>query len=296
MTGSQQTEIIGHITAYELADAFLKMDKAGVKSAEYAQLKKEFISGISKTDTNYVDRLMLFVNSLSTDKPDEITITKTVTVPVNENGDYGFSQMISNTISIERMLPSKQNILFVAANPADTARLQTDKEYSEIKKRLQMATDRDSFDLKKPALAVTIEGLMQALASEDPHIVHFAGHGSSEGIFIADDQNNAISLPNTALKRLFKQHTDTVKMVILSACYSEAQAKILSELGVCVIGMGREIPDEAAIAFTVGVYLGLGEGGTTVTSFEKGLIILETKFPAQAHIPKLWQDGTETIL
>lgn len=185
------------------------------------------------------------------------------------------------------------NILFLAANPKNEARLQVDVEYRKIDERLRMATHRSAYELANPKLAVTIEGLMQAFSQVQPEIVHFSGHGLESGIYITDDLNNALLMPTRALKRLFNQYKDVVKVVILNACYSEAQAKVISELGIYVAGMTSAVADDAAIVFSTGFYLGLGEKQAVDRAFDSALIALETKFPNESNLPVLWKDGVQ---
>ncbi|MFN7120074.1 MAG: CHAT domain-containing protein [Saprospiraceae bacterium] len=185
------------------------------------------------------------------------------------------------------------DILFLAANPKNEARLQVDVEFRKIEERLQMATHRNDFKLSNPKLAVTIEGLIQSFSQVRPEIVHFSGHGTEQGIYITDEQNNALLMPTNALKRLFNQYKEIVKAVVLSACYSEAQAKVVSELGIYVAGMNNAVSDDAAIVFSTGFYLGLGEKQSVETAFDSALIALETKFPNELNLPVLWKDGQQ---
>ncbi len=189
-------------------------------------------------------------------------------------------------------IQGKMNILFLAANPKNEIRLQVDKEYRKIDERLKMSTHR-TYQLEQPQFSVTIEGMLQAFSQTQPEIVHFAGHGEKAGIFITNEANESLLVPNNALKRLFRQYKDTVQVVVLSACYSEAQAQIISELGIYVVGMSDEIADEAAIVFSTGFYLGLGENQPVEQAFTTALITLETKFPNEANLPVLWKDGAK---
>ncbi|MCJ8279217.1 MAG: hypothetical protein MJK14_04585 [Rivularia sp. ALOHA_DT_140] len=68
-----------------------------------------------------------------------------------------------------------------------------------------------------------------------------------------------------ALAGLFELCADEVECVLLNACYSEVQAKAISQNIDYVIGMNHEIGDKAAIEFAVGFYDALFNG----KSFEK---------------------------
>ncbi|NJL13158.1 MAG: CHAT domain-containing protein [Microscillaceae bacterium] len=190
---------------------------------------------------------------------------------------------------------NRQKILFLAANPTNEARLQTDAEYRIIQQRLQAAQERDSFELLNPALSVQIEDLIKAM-NQKPEIVHFSGHGSMDGILISNAQNEAQVMPTAAIKRLFKQHKDSTKLVVLNACYSAEQAKVISEFGIHVIGMHLEIADEAAIGFAGGLYIGLGAGKNIETAFDDAMIVISTTHPDSELIPEIWKNGEKLDL
>ncbi len=189
----------------------------------------------------------------------------------------------------------KEKILFLSANPTDEARLQTDKEYKVIKERLKSSEQRDSFELLMPELALTIEQLVLAM-NQKPEIVHFSGHGEKEGIIITNEQNENQLMPVRPLKRLFKQHKNAIKLVVLNACYSSRQAETISGLGFYVIGMKTTVEDEAAISFATGLYIGLGAGKEVETAFDDSMIILETKFPSLDSYPEVWKNGKKLEL
>lgn len=195
----------------------------------------------------------------------------------------------------ERTSDRMKKILFLAANPTDQARLQTDREYAEIEKRLKAGLHRDKFELLKPQLNLKVEDLIETM-NQKAQIVHFSGHGMETGIVIANDQNEALIMPEGALKRLFRQHKDSVEIVILNSCYSESQAKIISEFGLYVIGMNAKIGDLAAIDFAASYYIGLCAGKDPETAFDDAMIVVETKHPAYSAIPKIWKDGEKLDL
>jgi len=190
---------------------------------------------------------------------------------------------------------SKQKILFLAADPNDQDSLQITREYRAIDEQLQKGQKRDLFELLPPKLAVTVEDLIQSM-NRKPEIVHFAGHGDQEGILLSDQDNHSFLMPDTALKRLFRQHKDTTRLVVLSACYSADQAETISSLGFYVIGMNSAIRDVAATGFATGLYIGLAAGKTVELSFDDAMILLEAKFPNDAAKPEIWKGGVKMEL
>ena len=92
----------------------------------------------------------------------------------------------------------KTKILFVASDPTDQARLQVGKEYREIGEELQKAKQRDLFVLPNPVLSVRARDLSGAMLNEKPQIVHFSGHGSSEGELILENESGGSSPASAA--------------------------------------------------------------------------------------------------
>ena len=186
----------------------------------------------------------------------------------------------------------KAKILFLSANPTNTGRLQVDKEYSLIKKELAR---NKYYDLLNAELALTVENLIKAM-NQRPQIVHFAGHGKRNAIIISDDNNKELEMPTRALKRLFRQHKEGLKLVVLNACYSAKQAKALSELGFYVIGMNNAAIDSGSITFASGLYIGLSEGKSVEKAFDDTMVVIETKHPNFANLPEVWKDGEQLDL
>jgi hypothetical protein len=171
---------------------------------------------------------------------------------------------------LRKAKPAVTPILFTAADPSPSTRLRLDKECREIQQKLQLAKLREQFNLEV-RLAVRPEDFSQALLDVQPYIVHFTGHGTSGGelhFHNTSEYNHAVSA--YALEALFKQFTDHVNCVVLSACYSEIQARAIAKHIDYVIGMNQAIPDTAAIAFAIGFYQALGAGRTVDDAFELG--------------------------
>jgi len=179
-------------------------------------------------------------------------------------------------------------ILFLAANPANTDQLRLGEEVRAIKERLRLADLRDEFVVEQE-WAVRVTDLQAHLLRHQPNIVHFSGHGSSDGQIILEDKaGRSKPVSPAALKRLFTTLKDNIRCVALNACYSEAQASGIAESIDCVIGMTRAVEDESAIAFAASFYQALGYGRSIQTAFELGCgqIDLERGGNADSSLPK----------
>lgn len=135
--------------------------------------------------------------------------------------------------------------------------------------------------------AVRAMDLQGHLLRHRPHIVHFSGHGTKCGeIILEDNTGNRCPVSPAALKTTFATLKDNIRCVLLNSCYSEAQAKGISESKDCVIGMSRSIGDDSAIAFAASFYQALAYGRSVKEAFDLGCsqVHLESGDPS---IPRL---------
>jgi hypothetical protein len=161
-------------------------------------------------------------------------------------------------------------ILFLAAQPNDAGRLRLDEEYHDIDRMLRGGTRRDSFQLVSQ-FAVRPDELQEALLRHEPHIVHFAGHGTdSEEVVLVDDSGASRPVSKNALARLFEILKDNVRIVLMNACYSKPQAEAISSTVDYAIGTSKSVGDRAAIAFSAGFYQALSFGRSVSEAFELG--------------------------
>jgi len=184
-------------------------------------------------------------------------------------------------------MADKVKILFLAANPKDTSKLRLDEEIREIQARIRSADFRDHFDLLS-RWAVRPDDLLQALNEVRPHIVHFSGHGcQASELVLEDDAGNAKPVAEAALVALFKHVKDNIRLVVLNACHSEAQAKAISNEIDCTIGMNQGIGDAAAITFASWFYGALAFGRSVGEAFEQGRTAIMLNGVAEETTPAL---------
>ena len=86
-----------------------------------------------------------------------------------------------------------------------------------------------------------------------------------------------------------------MRLVVLNACYSEAQARALSHHVDAVIGMTRAIEDSTAIAFAESFYSALADGRNLETAFN--LACAEAGFEESegGEIPTLIASAKERV-
>ncbi|MGC1931401.1 MAG: hypothetical protein WA667_20710 [Candidatus Nitrosopolaris sp.] len=75
--------------------------------------------------------------------------------------------------------------------------------------------------------------------------------------------------------------------MILDACYSEPQAKAISNYVDCVIGMSQAVTDSGAREFAAHFYQALGFGKSIQDAFDLGIVELKLFNISDENIPKL---------
>ncbi|MGK7896612.1 MAG: CHAT domain-containing protein, partial [Xenococcus sp. (in: cyanobacteria)] len=160
-------------------------------------------------------------------------------------------------------------ILFLAANPESTSRLNLAEEAQEIQDAIDSSELSSEFELIQK-WEVRPKDFRRALLKHQPDIVHFSGHGSGKtGLIIANDAGESKQVSGDALAGLFAAFP-MVKCVLLNACYAEVQARTIVEHVDYVIGMKDTIYDKAARAFSIGFYDSLGYGRNFEEAFALG--------------------------
>jgi len=178
-------------------------------------------------------------------------------------------------------------ILFLAASPDDLAHLALDKEVRGIQERLRTGEHRERFELVSE-VAVRVSEVSGFLLQHKPTIVHFSGHGDSEGrLQLQDRQDQAFGVPIAAFADLFELFKTTTRCVVLNACYSDQMAVALACHIDCVVGMTSSVRDDSAIIFAEDFYRALSFGQSLQTAFKLGCIAIHLHNTGQQGIPKL---------
>ena len=159
------------------------------------------------------------------------------------------------------------NILFLCANPHDTARLDLEEELRNLEMQLAAVKYRDQISLVAKH-AVQPDDLVRCVRSEKPNVVHFSGHGTAEGIILRNDHGSYQPVSGESLQRFFADRG--VELVVLNSCVSRSQAELLASSVPMVVGTSSELDDEAARRFTTAFYRTLGEGDTVKEAFRDG--------------------------
>lgn len=148
-------------------------------------------------------------------------------------------------------------ILFISSNPKDSPTLNLAHEIRDIKNSIISTTKRDELIFSFLPSA-RISDFMSQMIREKPTILHFSGHGRTEGIILEDDSAYSQILDTKTIEELFKLCSSFVKCVILNACYSKEQALVINKYIPYVIGISNTIIDSSAKVFSISFYEALG--------------------------------------
>jgi hypothetical protein len=159
-------------------------------------------------------------------------------------------------------------VLFLAANSNGSTRLELGREFNKIRDAIAGAKHRDAFELIPPEFSAQIETLNAALIKYRPHVVHFAGHGSSShGLIFEDRDGYSRPAGKPELATLFKGLRGPKRLLFLNACYTKDQGSFLDGVFDYVIGTSGAIEDRCAIEFARNFYKYAAEGATVGEAF-----------------------------
>jgi hypothetical protein len=169
---------------------------------------------------------------------------------------------------------SKVKVLFLAANPPGKDPLRVEREFIKIQGIIQRTPNKDLLELVYEEEVKPGE-LSSLLIKHHPDIVHFSGHGSSDGIVLLDAQGKAVPVERKTLTSLFKELAENIKVVFLNACYTDQQAKEIAKVVGCAIGATKEITDTTAITFATSFYEMIASGYSIQKAFNVSKINLQ---------------------
>lgn len=140
-------------------------------------------------------------------------------------------------------------VLLVSASPESQTRLRVDKEFRRIIERIRGSRYRDRLRLVQ-LQAACFDDLRTALMEHEPHILHFSGHGESNGSLVFEqrvDGSNVVS--KKSFLRLLKALAGNLRLVVLNACHSQIIAAEIPPMIDLAMGMSNSIMDSTAIDF-----------------------------------------------
>lgn len=189
-------------------------------------------------------------------------------------------------------MSAKVRILFLSANPWNTSRILVDEEAREVFQRLHEGPYRARFELVNYP-ATRPGDLQRLLLGYRPHIVHFSGHGNKQHhIILGGLHGRGKTVDRQGLTDVFALYNSHVRLVLLNACFTKAQARSIAEVVNYSIGTSRAIGDKVGVAFAGAFYRAIGFGWSIRSAFESAKAELAlTKTPRSRGIELFVRNG-----
>lgn len=199
----------------------------------------------------------------------------------------------------------KINILFIASNPdiefidddgntVQQQKLKLEKEAREIHGSIQKSLKRDSISFETK-WATRVTDLLQFINEVNPTILHFSGHGTSDGKLVFQDNNDKPKLLSMdTLVELINASSDNLRLVVLNNCFSSIISEKIIDNIEASIGMNNSIGDEAAIVFASQLYSSIGFGLSLEKAFQQAIVSLKLYEIPEEQTPQLYvSEGIE---
>ena len=187
-----------------------------------------------------------------------------------------------------KSIPETITVLFLAANPTDTLQLRLDEEVRSIQEKIRLSTYRDSVRFES-RWATRSGDILQAINETNPTIVHFSGHGAETGeLALLNPDGSTKLVSKEAISMAMSTASDTIKLVVFNACFSEIQAASVVNYIEAAIGMSTSIGDEAACIFAAQLYSSIGFGRSLQNAFNQAIAQLMLEGIPEDKTPKLY--------
>ncbi len=185
-------------------------------------------------------------------------------------------------------------VLVVSANPAGTTPLALAEEVREITAGVRSTPGRDAVELRS-AWAMRPGDLLRELNEHRPAVLHFSGHGTADGrLVFVDAAGSAQLVTGEAIAAAIASAGESVRVVVLNACFSAELARTLTRHVDVAVGMDRPVGDDAARVFAQAWYLALGYGSSVGRAFDQARAALMLAGIPEERTPQLAaRDGVD---
>jgi CHAT domain len=131
--------------------------------------------------------------------------------------------------------------------------------------------------------AVDARTLVERVRDGRPNLIHFAGHGTSDGPQGENAQGESSPLTQEFLVALMNEVAKPeLQCVVINCCLSRATVEALSPHVPVVVGTSGVVSDDVAIAFSESFYGALAKGLTVGESFASAVLVSRNINPSHA--------------
>lgn len=182
------------------------------------------------------------------------------------------------------------DILYLMANPIKKHTLRVDAEVSRVSEEIRRSRFRDNIALHQSP-AANLDAIIRGLNDHRPRIVHFSGHGNSGGVALDDrgiKRTQCQVVTFETLGRAFRATDTPPDVVVLNACDSAGARSALLTSAKAIVVMQDSISEVGAVAFATKFYGGIASGQSLRSSFEQGVIAIESVSLDETGSPALF--------
>ena len=195
---------------------------------------------------------------------------------------------LKRDVDILKSIPKNITVLFLASNPINTQQLRLDEEVHSIQEKIRLSDYRDSIKFES-RWAVRPSDILQTINELNPTIIHFSGHGTINGDLVLQNPDGSTKIvTKKAMTATISTLSNTIRLVVFNACFSESQAIEAVEHIEAAIGMSDAIGDEAARIFASQLYSSIGFGHSLKKSFKQAKAALLLEGISEENTPQLF--------
>jgi CHAT domain-containing protein len=166
--------------------------------------------------------------------------------------------------------------------------LRTEAEVRGVQQALRGSKYRDLVEVT-PRPAASAQDLLDAINDIRPHVVHFSGHGWSDGLVM---DNGSVDTPKgqeldfELLAKLLAATTTPPTLLVLNACETLGGADLLLPAVPVVVAMSDTIADVAASVFASQFYAAIASAQTVGVALAQAKVAMEIAQLDDAELPE----------
>lgn len=178
-----------------------------------------------------------------------------------------------------RRAPMRARLLFVGAEPDNQGKTRGARMGDVFEKYLPR-------ELVHVVGAATVEIFQTKIAEVRPEILHIHGHGAGDrsgSLAFEAEGWTSLRVEGRSVVDLIETSEVRPRLVVLSACYSEALAEEMLAVAECVVFTTTKLEYKVAIDFAEGLYQALGRGEPVARAIRQ----------ARSRVGALWREGAK---
>ena len=180
-------------------------------------------------------------------------------------------------------------VLYLYANPDRNNPLRVDLEAARVKEEIRGSRYRNNVKIELQP-AANQKALVNGLNDHEPQIVHFSGHGNSQGVATDSRKLSGTKIGNLSFDMLGKALSavdSPPQIVVLNSCESSGAKKHILPHVKALITMRVSISDVAATIFAAQFYSAIASGQSVKSAFAQGCNAIESALISEKDTPEL---------